>query len=85
MQFPRAPRFVEKGTTTPFPSDLSMIVQLEPDLDDCSYPHTAPSGVPGPGSYNPRSPQGTEKKGLLNVVQAERFDSKENNNPSELS
>ncbi|GAA5947937.1 hypothetical protein JCM3765_007037 [Sporobolomyces pararoseus] len=54
MQFPRAPRFVEK----------------------------APSGVPGPGSYNPRSPQGTEKKGLLNVVQAERFDSKENNNPS---
>ncbi|GAA5874795.1 hypothetical protein JCM16303_002986 [Sporobolomyces ruberrimus] len=41
-----------------------------------------PSGVPGPGAYDPNSPKGHEKKGILNVVQGERFDSKENNNPS---
>ncbi|GAA5925628.1 uncharacterized protein JCM15063_005076 [Sporobolomyces koalae] len=33
-----------------------------------------PSGVPGPGSYNPHSPPQHDKKGLIGVTQADRFE-----------
>jgi hypothetical protein len=80
MQFPKAPRFVAPREYCALPSPLARVIQ--PSISVISF--TAPSEIPGPGAYDPHSPKGHDKKGLLNVVQGERFDSKENNNPSQF-